>query len=183
LDEFEDEMTYLTKDELRRLFQAAYNHNREHHLALVACLWHGARVSELINLRGTDVTPDGMVIVKRLKGSLTTMQPIRKDDDILFDESPILTLAQDRKTLRLFPYCRSYFNILMKKYGIEAGIHKSKLHIHALKHSLAMMLWDKSHSLGRLQSYLGHKAASSTLIYLYESNHLLGQQDVAGIAI
>jgi len=176
-------MTYLTKDELRRLFQAAFNHSREHHLALVACLWHGARVSELINLRGDDVTADGQVIIRRLKGSNTTVQPIRKDDDVLFDETPLLALAQERKSLRLFPYCRSYFNVLMKKYGIMAGIHKSKLHIHALKHSLAMMLWTKSHDLGRLQSYLGHRAASSTLIYLYESNHLLGQQDVAGIAI
>ena len=32
-------MTYLTKEELRRLFRAAYDNNRTHHLCLVVALW------------------------------------------------------------------------------------------------------------------------------------------------
>lgn len=72
-------MHYLTRDELRRLFHVARSRNRRYHLALVVALWHGMRVSELINLRGIDVTADGQLIVRRLKGSKTTMQPIRRD--------------------------------------------------------------------------------------------------------
>lgn len=176
-------MTYLTKDELRRLFQVAYNHNRTYHLALVTALWHGMRVSELTNLRGSDVTADGNVIVRRLKGSHTTMQPIRRDADTLLDESPILALAQERKSLRLFPICRQTFDRLIKQYGIEAGIHPDKLHMHSLKHSVAMLLWDVTGNLGQLQSYLGHKAASSTLCYLYEGDARKAQQALAGISI
>lgn len=174
-------MQYMNKSELRRLFQVAYNHDRNYHLALICALNHGMRVSELINLRGTDVTADGQVIVRRLKGSNTTMQPIRKDADVLFDESPILALAQERKTLRLFPVCRQTFDRLIKQYGLEAGIHPDKLHMHSLKHSVAMLLWDVTGSLGQLQSYLGHKAASSTLCYLYEGDARKAQQALAGV--
>lgn len=176
-------MHYLTKAELRGLFQVAYDHNRNHHLALVAALWHGMRVSELINLRGTDVTADGDVIVRRLKGSNTTMQPMRRDPDPLFDESPILELAQQRQTLRLFPISRQHFDRLIKQYGAEAGIHSDKLHMHALKHSVAMLLWDVTGNLGQLQSYLGHKAASSTLCYLHEADARKAQTALAGVRL
>ena len=176
-------MHYLTKDELRRLFQVAYNHNRRYHLALVTALWHGLRVSELNNLRGTDVTADGRIIVRRLKGSNESIQPIRRDADPLFDESPILELAQERKTLRLFEISRQHFDRLIKAYGAEAGIHPDKLHMHSLKHSVAMLLWDRTQNLGQIQSYLGHKAVSSTLCYLYEADAQKAQAALAGITL
>ena len=176
-------MQYLTKDELRRLFHVAYTRNRRYHLALVTALWHGMRVSELNNLRGTDVTADGQVIVRRLKGSHTTHQPIRRDADPVFDESPILALAQECGPRRLFEVSRQHFDRLVKAYGAEAGIHPDKLHMHALKHSVAMLLWDVTGNLGQLQSYLGHKAASSTLAYLYEADARKAQTALAGIAL
>lgn len=174
-------MTYLTKDELRRLFDVAYRRNRRYHLALVCALCHGMRVSELNNLRGTDIT-DGQVIVRRLKGSKKTMQAIRRDSDPLFDESPIVELARERGALRLFEVTRQHFDRLIKQYGSEAGIHADKLHMHSLKHSAAMLLWDATGSLGQLQSYLGHKAASSTLVYLCEADSRKAQAAFAGIS-
>lgn len=176
-------MQYLTKDELRRLFEVAHQRNPHYHLALVTALWHGMRVSELNNLRGTDVTADGFVIVRRLKGSHTTLQPIRRDDDPLFDESPLLELAKERKGLRLFEVSRQHFDRLIKSYGAEAGIHPDKLHMHALKHSVAMLLWDVTCNLGQLQSYLGHKAASSSLCYLYEADARKAQAALARISL
>jgi len=176
-------MHYLTKDELRRLFQVAYNHNRRYHLALVTALWHGMRVSELNNVRGTDVTADGCLIVRRLKGSRETLQPIRRDSDPLFDESPLLELARERRGLRLFEVSRQHFDRLIKAYGADAGIHESKCHMHVLKHSVAMLLWGVTGNLGQLQSYLGHKAASSTLCYLAEADARKAQQALAGISL
>lgn len=175
-------MHYLTKDELRRLFDVAYRRNRRYHLALVTALWHGMRVSELNNLRGTDIT-DGHVIVRRLKGSNTTMQLIRRDSDPLFDCSPLMDLARERGALRLFEVTRQHFDRLIKQYGAEAGIHRDKLHMHVLKHSVAMLLWDVTGNLGQLQSYLGHKAASSSLVYLYEADARKAQAALAGISI
>jgi integrase/recombinase XerD len=175
-------MHYLTKEELRSLFQVAYDSNRTHHLAMLSAFCHGMRVSELNNMRGTDVTSDGQVIVRRLKGSNTTMQRLVRNADPLFDETPLLALARQKKTLRLFEVSRQHFDRLIKKYGTEAGIHPVKLHMHALKHSAAMHLWDVTGKLGELQSYLGHKAASSTLSYLYEADSRKAQDAFASIA-
>jgi integrase len=158
-------MEYLDKGELTRLLQTVYNTNATHHLAFVTALWHGLRVSELAALRGSDVA-DSKVNVRRLKGSHSSVQPIYFDDDPVFDGSPIIELAKMRGPDRLFPYSRQYFDKLIKMYGIRAGIHPSKAHMHVLKHSLAMLLWDESKSLGEIQSLLGHVAPSSTLAYL-----------------
>jgi integrase len=163
-------MFYLSKPQLRALFQAAYDRNRSHHLALLTAFVHGMRVSELNNLRGTDITPNGEIIVRRLKGSRTTIQLIRVDNDVLFDERPLIALAQEKKTLRLFEISRQHFDRLIKKYGALAGIHPDRCHMHAMKHSCAMTVWDATGSLGQLQSYLGHVSASSSLVYLAEAD-------------
>src|SRR5215469_15959281 len=175
-------MEYLTKVELRRLFEVAYAHNRLHHLALVCGLWHGLRVSELVAIQGSDIC-DGLLSVKRLKRSRATVQPIHRDADPIFDASPILELA--RKTPgRLFPFSRQRVDQFIRRYGQLAGIHTDKLHSHAVcKHSVAMLIWDKTGSLGQIQNYLGHKAASSTMCYLAEVDALKAQAAVASISI
>jgi integrase/recombinase XerD len=176
-------MQYLSKQELRALFEVAYRRNRHYHLALCVALWHGCRVSEINNLRGTDVTPDGSIIIRRLKGSNTSTQPIHRDADPVFDESPVIELAQERKCLRLWEVSRQRFDQVIKEFGAEAGIHPSKLHMHSLKHSCAMLLWDRTQSLGMLQSYLGHKSASSSLCYLYEADARKAQDALAGVQL
>ncbi len=175
-------MEYLNRTELRRLFKVAYERNRTHHLALAVGLWHGLRVSEILKIKGTDIV-DGQLSVKRLKRSKATVQPIHVDADLLFDESPILELARQNKG-RLFPFSRQRVDQFIRKYGKLAGIHPDKLHAHAVcKHSLAMLLWDQTHSLGQIQSYLGHRAASSTMCYLVEADARVAQAAVAGMTI
>lgn len=177
-------MEYLTKPELRKLFEIAYKRNKTHHLAMVMQLWHGLRVSELINIKGTDIY-DGQLSVKRLKRSKETLQPIYTDlSDPIFDASPVLKLAEEKKDQRLFPFCRQRVDQFIKKYGEEAGIHPSKRHSHAVgKHSIAMMLWDEKNSLGEIQSYLGHKSSGSTLCYLHEADARKAQNTVSRIRI
>lgn len=174
-------MQYLTKDELKRLFTVAYESNRLHHLALVVGLWHGLRVSEIIAITGSDIA-DGQLSVKRLKKSKSTCQPIHRDADPLFDESPLLKMAAENSG-RLFPFSRQRADEFIKKYAERAGIHPDKAHMHVLKHSLGMLLWDATKNLGQIQSYLGHKAASSTLCYLVEADARKAQAAVAGISI
>ena len=177
-------MEYMSKEELRKLMEVAYNKNRKIHLALLVGLWHGLRVSELNTLKGTDIDLGTEQLIKqRLKGSLKTTQPIRRDADPVFDESPVLELARERKGFRLFEVSRQHFDRLIKQYGKEAGIHEDKLHMHALKHSIAMLLWNSTHDLGQVQGYLGHKSAGSTLIYLNEADATKAQQAVAAISI
>jgi integrase/recombinase XerD len=174
-------MTYLTKDELRRLFQVAYDRNRLHHLFLVVASWHGLRVSEAINVEGIDIA-DGQLNINRLKKSNDSLQPLHVDVDPLLDESPLIEMAA-KNPGRLFPFSRQRADQFIKRYAELSGIHPDKAHMHSLKHSMAMLLWDKTHNLGQIQSYLGHKSPSSTLQYLVEIDARKAQQAVAGISI
>lgn len=174
-------MFYLSKQETRALFEAAHRHNPNYHLAMLVALMHGMRVSEVTALRGTDITADGQIIVRRLKGSRTTIQPIRRDSDPLFDETPLIELARERKGLRLFEVTPRHLNRLMRQYGIEAGIHPDKCHMHAWKHTTAMTIWDATGSLGQLQSYLGHVSPSSSLVYLAEADARKAQSALAAV--
>ena len=176
-------MHYLDKAELRRLFQAAYDRNRLHHLAMVVALWHGIRVTELTSILASDVH-DGKLSVRRLKNSNATCQPIHLDADSLFDESPLLELARQAPgNVRLFPFTRQRADQFIRRYAAIAGVHPDKAHMHSLKHSVAMLLWDATGNLGQIQSYLGHKAASSTLIYLAEADARKAQMAIASITI
>jgi integrase len=173
---------YCTKEEIRRLFTVARERNPRHHLFLATALFHGARVSEAINIRGTDIC-DGQLSIRRLKRSNATIQPIHKDEDPLFDCSPVIELARTNPG-RLFPFSRQRADQFIKKYGALAGIHPDKRHSHCVgKHSMAMLLWDATHDLGQIQSYLGHKSPGSTLCYLRQVDENKAHTAVAGIRI
>lgn len=178
-------MEYMTKPELRRLLQTAFSCNRHHHLALVVSLWHATRVSELLAITAADIH-DGQLTIRRMKGSITTNQPIRLDSDPLFDASPLITLASQAPSAdtRLFPWVRQRCDQFIRLYGHRANIDPKKCHMHALRHSMAIMLWDHTAgNIGLLQRHLGHKSASSSLIYLYESDARKASAAVAEIRI
>ena len=178
-------MEYMTKLELKRLLQVAYDSNRHHHLALVVSLWHATRVSELLAIKSADIH-DGQLTIRRLKGSITTNQPIRLDPDPLFDCSPLIGRAHQAPSAdtRLFPFCRQRCDQFIRLYGHRANIDPRKCHMHALRHSMAVMLWNHTAgNIGLLQRHLGHKSASSSLIYLYESDARKASAAVAEIRL
>jgi len=174
-------MEYLERSELRNLFEVAYEHDRTHHLFLLTTLWHALRVSEAINIHGMDIQC-GELTVPRIKKGHPTRQPIHRDGDILFDETPVIAVAAENPN-RLFNFSRQWADLFIKKYCVLAGIHSDKAHMHALRHSFAMLLWDKTHSLGMIQGYLGHRCPSSTLIYLVEVDRCKAHAAAADITI
>src|SRR6266568_3728307 len=101
-------MTYLTKDELTRLFTVAHKCNPLHHLAMLVGFLHGLRVSETLAVCGADVA-DGKLAVRRLKKSRPTLHNLRVDANPLFDESPLIELAQ-LNSGELFPWSRQYID-------------------------------------------------------------------------
>lgn len=186
-------MTYMEKDELRKLMEVAYRRTRDkkfnrtgtdYHLGLVLALVHGMRVGELVALTANDIdVHKGTLTDRRTKGSETTTHPIRRDADVLFDEMPLLELAKsfENKDDRLFPVSRQSFDTFIKDCGHEAKISFSKLHMHSLKHSIAILIYEKNQSLGKLQTYLGHKSPGSTMAYLRVIDSKEVSQDVATI--
>lgn len=178
-------MHYMTRSEIRRLLETAHKANPIHALALNVSLWHATRVSEMLDIRAKHVW-EGMLTIKRMKGGEETVQPIRIDPDPIFDCSGLITLAAmaDTPDSRLFPWCRQWPDQFIRLYGEMAGIDPKKRHMHALRHSMAMLLWDETNGqLPLLQRHLGHKRASSSLIYLYEADARKASQAVASIRL
>lgn len=189
-------MQFLNRDELRRLFQVAYDHNRLHHICLATMFWSGLRVSEIVGqyldtprhpkhhpgLRGVDIC-DGQLSVRRLKKSKPTIHALKITADPLFDQSPLLEMAKHNPLGRLFPWCRQNVDWFIKKYGTEAGIHPAKLHSHVAKHSICILLWEQEHDLNLIQDHVGHKEPSSALVYMRYDAAAKAQQTVAGLSI
>ena len=174
-------MEYLTRDELVRLFKVARDHNKLHHIAMLVGLLHGLRVSEMLAIRGRDIC-DGKLSVKRLKKSRATLHALRSDSDPLFDESPLLELAQANPDATLFRWSRQYMDIVLKRYAALAGIHPSKAHYHVLKHSICVLLWQETHDLNAIQDHVGHRSSSSTLVYLRADAAQKAQTAIAGMS-
>ena len=110
-------MEYMTKLELKRLLQVAYDSNRHHHLALVVS--HATRVSELLAIKSADIH-DGQLTIRRLKGSITTNQPIRLDPDPLFDCSPLIDARTSRRHRPTLAYFRSAGNAAISSFAFTA---------------------------------------------------------------
>jgi integrase len=74
---------FLTEAEIGNFLKAARKgrHSVRNFAMLLLTFRHGLRVSELINMRMADVDLDtGRLFVRRLKGSLSTSQPLEGDE-------------------------------------------------------------------------------------------------------
>ena len=171
-------MKALTQDELLKVLKAASSNKRNHAMILLA-FRHGMRVSEVCNLKMADVDiANKQVTIRRLKGSLTSTQPLT---DIagqpLLSELRVLKAwlversewsdrdgwvfpSQKGGNLTRFG-ARQMFQAICK----DAGIHKSKAHFHTLKHSLGFTLAEQNTAIQIIQRTLGHKNVSSSAIY------------------
>jgi integrase/recombinase XerD len=187
-------MQYLTTEERLRLWDVAEKLNHEHALILKLGFWHGLRVSEIVPARperkrknGKHIKPnsksglcgwqiqDGQISVQRIKSSNKTLQPLHPSLMELVDR------AKKNPEGFLFEISRQRVDQFTKRYAQIAGLHRDKAHFHcACKHSVAMEIWEQTHSLGQIQSYLGHKSVSSTLQYLREVDH---SKAIAAVAL
>src|SRR6266849_3995448 len=142
---------------------------------------HGMRASEVCGLRLDDVDLKRQAItVRRLKGSMDTVQPLYPHRGVpLLDETAALRaylrdreadgsdfLFVSQKGGRLH---RSQFFRLFQAIAEAAGLPVEKRH-HALKHSLASHLVAGNVNLALVKQALGHRAISSTMVYVGTSD-------------
>src|SRR4051812_5575454 len=81
-------LAYLSADQLQRVLKAAKEHGAREHCMFLFAVAHGARASEICNLRLADLNlKQGTVHIARLKGSLDSTQNLLKvKGNPLFDE-------------------------------------------------------------------------------------------------
>lgn len=84
-------MKYLAPADLGKLFRAAHAANRTHHLAMLVGFYTGARISQVLRLRGEDIFEvNGQVVIKihAAKRGLERLHHLHFDPRPEFDMSP-----------------------------------------------------------------------------------------------
>lgn len=159
-------MKYLSMDELKTLLRSTPAKKPWQRLMLLVAFWHGLRVNEVVNITGKDIQ-HGYVDVKRLKGSMHTVQPYVSHHDPELDEAVALTdmAAKFKGTERIFPISDRGVRKMMERISKETGLNRKKMHPHALKHTIAMQSI-KVAGIENVRATLGHKSLSSTGFYL-----------------
>lgn len=172
-------MQYLQTGDLGKLFRAMYTANRQHHIVALTGFYTGARISQVLRLRGEDIFQvEGKWVIKihAAKRGLERTHTLHIDVSPEFDMSPLLELAATRRTSLLFGgLSRQYFNLCLKKYCASVGIHTDFGHSHVMRHSAAMQIWDATQRLGTISYFLQHRSPATACCYLAESDGRLAQ--------
>jgi len=163
---------YLFPTEIERLIAAAKKsprHGVRNTLMILLAYRHGLRISELTDLRQSDLDLQaGRINCRRLKGSQQNIHPIEGDELRLIrrwlrqhptPHSDYLFVSE-----RGTPITRQSAWRILKEAGESAGLSIS-VHPHMLKHSCGYYLADKGCDTRLIQEYLGHKNIQNTVRY------------------
>ncbi len=177
---------FLTPGEVDRLKESIDVSKAEGHRnrAIIEVLFScGLRVSELVNLKISNIFRDEQFLRIIGKGSKERLVPIsemalkeianywpwRESLHIKPGEEDFLFL--NRRGAHL---TRTMILMMLKKQAVEAGIQKV-ISPHTLRHSFATSLLEGGADLRVIQALLGHESIGTTEIYTHISNETLRQ--------
>jgi integrase len=175
-------MDYLSKEQLLALLDVAKKKGPREHAMTLLGFGHAMRASEVCGLTMADIDIKNETIkIRRLKGSMTSIQPLRKHPGIpLLDElkalkawlsvrkddgSPFVFTSREGGRLH-----RSQFFRVFKALAIEAGIPKNLQRPHVLKHSSVSLALEGGMPLADVKQHAGHKSIQSTMSYTHTSD-------------
>lgn len=141
----------------------------------------GLRVSELVNMKLSDLYLEDRVLLVRGKGNKERLVPVSK--------KAIADLKRwffDRNLMKIKPgeddyvflnrrgahLTRTMILIMVKRQAEEAGIKKT-ISPHTFRHSFATALLQGGADLRSIQAMLGHEKIDTTLVYTHISNEQL----------
>jgi len=177
---------YLSEQEVEKLFEVVYNDDSTYALRNKVMLFvmytSGVRVSELINLKISDIKFDTSFIVVAGKGGKQRMVPIPQAVLLMIKEYVDTYLEPQnvkRKARSVVPYLfpvqyagtikpisRQSFWIILKDLWKKTG-SKKRISPHQLRHSLATHMLKKGADLRSLQMILGHENLATVQIYTH----------------
>lgn len=163
--------TVLTEDEVKRLLNVVSN--IKHRAMLTTVYSAGLRVSEVVNLKATDIDSQSMQIkIRQGKGKKDRFSVLsNKNLEILrkyYRENPWCKHSE-----WLFSGCNYTTPISVRTVqrvfsnaALKAGIHKD-VSVHSLRHSFATHLLERGTSIHHIQRLLGHTNIKTTTVYLH----------------
>jgi len=171
-------ISYMTAEQLERFLKAAKEYGPREHAMFLFAVAHGARASEICNLKLSDVNfGNEQIHIARLKGSLDSTQTLLKvKGNSLFDEKAALKawVAVRRPDAGDFVF-NSQKSIQLNRVTVfkiyreiarKAGLGEPLQHPHVLKHTAAMLLVQQGANAFLIRQALGHKSFDSTLAYV-----------------
>lgn len=163
---------YMTTEEIQALFRVIKSKRDK---AIFRLTYHrGLRAHEVGLLEMADYRDrDGILYVTRGKGSVSREHRLNEEELRCLRAY----LRHERGTAPgpLFPsrqgnpITRRRLDQIMKEYCKLAKIAPEKAHMHALKHSCGTHLADRGLEARQIQDHLGHRASSSTDVYMHFS--------------
>jgi integrase len=176
------QLTFLSPEETLAVLKAARQRSTRDWAMILLAYRHGLRASEVCSLKLVDIDlKAGSISVRRLKGSLQTVQPLYPHrGQPLLDELAVL-----RSWLKMRPADGSDFLFTSQKGGKldrtqffrvfravaeSVGLPREKRHPHVLKHSLASHLVAGNVNLALIRQALGHRSITSTMQYVGTSD-------------
>jgi len=175
-------ISYLSSDQLEHFLKTAKEHGPREHAMFLFAVAHGARASEIANLRLTDINfKTEQIHISRLKGSLESTQNLLKvKGNGLFSEAAVLKawlevrepdsdnfVFNSQKSTQLN---RVTVYKLFKAIARKAGLSETLQHPHVLKHTTAMLMVQQGANAFLIRQHLGHRSFDSTLAYVNPSD-------------
>jgi site-specific recombinase XerD len=169
---------HLEAEQLETFMMAAKAYGSREWGMFVFAFSHGARVSEICDLRWSDVNFHAkQVKIARKKRSLEQAQAFLKvKGSAVFDEEKALRRWQAERpqdgddfvfnSQRSTRLNRTTIWKIFAKIAENAGLPASLWHPHVLKHTLGTLLAQKGASSFAIQQKLGHRSISSTAVYV-----------------
>jgi len=180
------ERKHLTLLEVDRLLAATKENPRtglRDRCLILLMFRHGLRVTEACAMRMDQVDLESRILqVRRLKGGLSTTQPLRTEEIRLLKSWMVERerwlrqwrkkggngAAMDRQALFLSTrgtaLSRKTFWALLRRYGELAGLSLPP-HPHMLRHACGFALADQGADTRLIQDYLGHRNIQHTVRY------------------
>lgn len=155
----------LSKSEVKKLFKVTAN--LKHLVALQLCYGMGLRVSEVVNIKLTDIDSQRMVVhLQGAKGKKDRYVPL--PESILPKLREYYLMYSPKKFLLEGQYggayAKSSLQQVFKKAMRKARINK-QIGIHGLRHSYATHLLESGADMRFIQELLGHNSIKTTQIY------------------
>jgi integrase/recombinase XerD len=163
----------FSKDEVRRTLSSIKN---EKHRVMISLIYAaGLRISELLNLRCTDIDGQRLVIhIHSAKGRKDRIVPLAAN---LIDSlreyfrryRPKIYLFEGKEGVR---YSSSSCRMILKRALDQNKIQK-RGSLHTLRHSYATHLLESGTDIRYIQKLLGHESSRTTEIYTHVSRSQL----------
>jgi len=176
------QMTFLTPEETLAVLKAARDRATRDWEMILLAYRHGLRASEVCGLKLADIDlKAGSISIRRLKGSLPTVQPLyqHRGQPLLDEMSALRAWLKERqsdgsdylfRSQKGGKLDRTQFFRLFRMIAETAALSPEKRHPHVLKHSLASHLVAGNVNLALIRQALGHRSINSTMQYIGTSD-------------